>query len=134
MIVVNNPARYVAEPAFCQPADAVLNLVYIDGPKISGIPQVATVDMTDEAKQPIYGVIIAKTSPTDCLVQTEGILITPFALVPNEVYFASLSGTLTNVAPTAPPAGFAIVQPVGLAIDTNQLRLIPTLYRTKKVA
>jgi len=116
----------------CAPADAVGNFVYVTGPSVAGLPQVTTVDPTDDAKMPALGVITNKPTVTTCTVQMTGDLSSP-GLVPNKRYFVGASGTLSPSPPLPALGDYAYVQLVGIAIDVDRLALLPSGLLIKTV-
>jgi len=116
----------------CLPTDVVGNFVYITGPSIAGLPQVTTVDPTDDAKMPALGIIVTKPTGTTCTVQLAGDVTIP-GLIPNKRYFVGSAGTLSPTPPVPTPGNYAYVQLVGIATDTNLLTLLPTGLLIKTV-
>jgi len=114
--------------ANCLAGDVVNALVYVTGPSVGMLMQVATVDITDKDKMPVLGMIIGKASPTVCTVLMWGIVVPGFALTPNKVYFAGPTGQATTVVPVARPT---FVQPIAQALDSARLFLKPSLNYTK---
>jgi hypothetical protein len=108
--------------ANCLAADDVEHCVYITGAEVISIPQVATVDITKLAKMPAVGMIVEKSSPTDCIVQVLGetSLITT---TPGLRHFIGFDGKPTATVPVAAPGGTAILQVIGMAIGSSRLLL-----------
>jgi hypothetical protein len=109
--------------AYCFSTDAVGDLVYIMGPKLGVYYQVAKVDIDDPAKMPAVGVIIAKVSPTECVVQTDGIVRGFYSgLVTGRPAFAGIDAraTTTFVRPTS---GYRLLQIVGVSLSSMDLLL-----------
>lgn len=131
-ILVAAIAEYVASgnatstmQAACDAADAIGNAVYLTGPAA-----VTTVDITNQAKMPVVGIISSKTSPTSCVVTLFGLMTPGVPLTPQRVYFASLTGGLIDTVPLPRPI---FLQAVGHAIDTTQLLVKPSLNYTRLV-
>lgn len=111
----------VDEDANCLAGDIVGALVYVTGPAVSGRMQVATADPDNLSKMPAIGMLITKTSPTDCKVRLFG-LTTVGGLTPNERYFVGPGGTYVT------PAGLSATRPmysqsIGQAADATRLML-----------
>lgn len=117
-------------PATCLNTDSVGDLVYISGDSIGGIIQVAKVDITDYSKMPGVGVILSKSSATQCMILRYGILSVT-GLVPGKTYFVSSAGHPTDIRPVAPLGGSLFVQTIGVAMDSVRLLFNPSFNLTK---
>lgn len=111
----------IDEDANCLAGDLVEGLVYVTGPAISGRIQVATADPNDLSKMPAIGMILSKTSPTECKVRMLGLTVVG-GLTPNERYFVGPGGTFVTAA------GLSVVRPmysqsIGQAADATRLML-----------
>lgn len=113
-------------PANCQSADDVGDCVYVSGDVIAGTIQVAKVDIADTTKMPSIGIITSKSGSTSCIVAFFGSVdLSP--AVPGKIYFVG-----ADAKPTATrPAGPALIQVVGVALDTARLLLNPSPNMTK---
>lgn len=111
--------------ADCPVPVAVDDLVYVTGPSVLGVVQVGIVDITDRAKMPAIGIVIEKMTSTSCRVLTQGEVSSTITLIPGKRYFASDTGSITEIRPIPAVGGIAFVQPVGYAIDTNRLLFDP---------
>lgn len=113
--------------ANCLSGDAVDDLVFISGPPIAGALQVEKIDIDDGAKMPGVGVIIAKSSPTDCIVRMSGEHdISTNTLTPGNIVYASESGTLTTTPPPRPSlSNSRYIQRIGIALTTTKLVVLP---------
>jgi hypothetical protein len=110
--------------ANCQSSDAAGDLVYVTGSKVSGRVQIAKVDIDDPAKMPAYGIIVSKSSPTDCLVQVVGDYSVA-GLTPNALYFVGTDGRILEGPPPRPTSGYRRIQNIGQADDDGNLRFQP---------
>lgn len=119
--------------ANCQPSDSIGKCVYVTGPEVSGKYQVETVDPQDNSKIPSIGVIVAKSSGTDCTVRLFGKMSgTVSGLTPGKALFVGIGGSLSHSIPS-PGATFAYVQPMGVAVDSDEVLLQPSLSIIKRV-
>lgn len=112
--------------ANCLATDSLMDMVRITGPSVGGVFQVTKVDVTSKTKMPAVGIIVQKPTPTTCLVQVRGEVITPFALAPGGRYFVG-ANSQPSLPPVPAPAvdGISLVQWIGVAIDSNRLLLEP---------
>ena len=121
-------------PAKCLSTDAVGKCVYISGPDVAGTYQVSTADPLDgSSKMPAFGIIISKSSATECLVQVTGELkglIT--SLVPGRVVFVAADGSITQTIPTAPLSQLAYIQSMGVALTSDVLLVMPDFSIIKR--
>ena len=116
----------VTVAANCLVADAVSNCVKVTGAAVAGLYQVTTLDVTDPAPTPAVGIIISKSTPTECIVQLFGRMQGVYAgLTAGRTYFVNTAGTLDLVPPTPPLAGIAYVQVMGIAISDDEVMLKP---------
>ena len=118
--------------ATCPSGLVVKDFVYITGPAISGIYQVARADVTDYNKLPAVGVVIEKPTPTTCKIQWQGEVTVFTGLTPHKVYFLATTGQITDVPPS--PVTNLYVQTVGTALDVGVLLISPQLVLTKRIA
>jgi len=113
--------------ANCLAGDAVEDLVYVTGPPILGLAQVAKVDIDDGAKMPAAGVIVSKSAPTVCVVRAQGeYSIAGATLAAGDPVFASPTGTLDTTPPSRPGAGSRFIQRLGIALTDSKLALFPS--------
>lgn len=118
--------------AICKNTDEVQDCVRIDSAKVGNLYEVEAVDI-DVDNDPAVGIIIAKSSPTLCTVQLFGIVTGVYtALTPGRTY---LVGTDSKLATTLarPASGFRWVQQMGVALDTDELLLKPSGFRSKLI-
>jgi hypothetical protein len=118
--------------ATCSAGNAVGDCVYFSGPEVGGVAQVGKADPSDIAKMPAVGVILSKTSATDCTVQRLGRLDLTGSAVSftfGQRLFVGLSGQIdpTVPAPGASPSGHVFVQPVGVATAAQIAELNPSM-------
>lgn len=112
--------------ATCDIADSVGNVVYISNNiTISdNTYTVAKVDISNYNKVPGIGIIVAKSSATKCIVQTEGEAVGIYTgLTAGRVYFIGVDSNPTLVPPAPPISGFIYLQAIGTALDSNVLEL-----------
>lgn len=108
--------------ANCLITDEVGDFVHITGDIVADRIQVEKVDVTDRTTMPAIGVIIEKTSDTECVVQTDGDYITT-GLTAGTLYYIGNDSKLSADRPTAAIGGIALVQIVGEALDATKLYL-----------
>lgn len=114
---------FVEFEANCPSSAAVDDFVYITGPSIGGILQVDTVDVTNLATMPAFGIVIDKTTPILCTVRVSGEVVPANVLVPGKRYFIDVDGKPSDTIPTPDPGGKAAIQVAAYALDTNRLLL-----------
>lgn len=121
--------------ANCLLSDAVGNCVYITSDRSGGLYQVTTVDIEILVPNPAVGIIIEKTTDTDCVVQLHGILDGLFSgMTPNKVQWVDFSGSLTESLPSANLSpGYVWTQSMGQAIADDVLMLNPNHLPTKRL-
>lgn len=109
--------------AICQMTDDVGDFVYFTGPKVGSDYQVTKVDTQLFGKMPAVGVIIAKPAPNRAVVQFSGEVSVYSGLTPGRIYWVSATGQAT-VTPPSPVIGQKrYTQSVGVASDTNKIKL-----------
>lgn len=124
------PQRFRAN---CLAGDVLGNAVYVTGPAVGDVYQVATADPRDAAKMPALGVIVEKTSPTECFVQSLGELKGSYTgLSPGRLVMVEIGGTLGQTFPTALPGGTARVQYLGTALSHDAVFLCPNFLLSVK--
>jgi hypothetical protein len=110
--------------AFCLATDAVGDTVYIADAKVGDFYQVAKADIDDLAKMPGFGIIIHKSTSTQCIVQTSGIVRNVYTgLTPGKPLFIGTDGRLTETVTTHNPTGPRVLQVMGLALGASDLLL-----------
>jgi len=116
--------------ANCLSTDAVGHCVYITGDLVLGVIQVAKADITDKTKMPAVGVIVSKSAATDCIVVYLGAVdlagVVP-ALSPGKMYFVGPDSKPNVVRPVGP----ALLQIVGVALDSSRVLFNPSPNMTK---
>lgn len=93
---------------------------------LSGVPQVAKVDITVRGQYPALGVIVEKSSSTKCLVVASGEIITS-GLTPGATYWVGLDSRLSATPPVPTIGGIAACQVVGHALTPTQIVIAPNL-------
>jgi len=120
--------------AECTAAESVGDFVCIVDDPPNGVDLVGKADPGDFNKMPAVGVIISKSSPTDCRVQWMGETPNIFSgLSSGEVYYLGSDAKIAEVPPI-PAVTKMFVQPVAIATaptrayikaETNLARRIP---------
>jgi hypothetical protein len=84
-------------------------------------------DVTNYARMPAAGILVAKFSDVRALMQVSGPLEGLFSdLHPGRLYFVGADGRPTATPPTATPGQRCFIQPVGTALDINVLLFEPS--------
>jgi hypothetical protein len=117
--------------ANCLGTDAVGDWVHVTAEPAGGLYQVEKVDVTDLATMPSIGVIISKSSVTDCVVQTAGI-VTTSGLSAGVPYVIGLDSQSSSSPPTPAPSEKTITQGVGTALSSTELLIAFDLIRIKR--
>lgn len=122
--------------ANCDASDEIGHLVRVSGTSVLGVPQVTRADPADANKTPTIGVITAKSSPTDCTVQRLGevdLTGSAVSFVAGKRVWLGYSGLPTTTMPLAAvsPSGYVLLQPLGVATDTQvfELQISQSLVR-----
>ena len=114
--------------ANCLVTDVVNDWVYVTGPAVAGLAQVAKVDVASSAKMPAIGIIISKSVPITCSVMLWGIVVPGLALTPQKVYFLD---TTSQITPSVPATRPIFLQSVGQALDDTRFLVKPSITYTK---
>lgn len=111
--------------ALCLATDAVGDVVYISGSKIGDYYQVTKVNIDALTTMPGLGVIIGKNAPTQCQVQTAGIVSGVYTgLTPNKCLFVDDTGRLSEtVTPHKPTPGQRVLLMMGQVLSASDLLL-----------
>lgn len=123
-----------AFPANCLGTDRVGDCVYPSGAPVGGVVQVTRCDPYDYATLPAIGIIVSKSTSTNCVVQYGGILPGVYGGLerPLPVFLAS-DGGLTHAVPT-PDIGRPVwLQHMGSAVGESVIALNPSPLLTKLV-
>lgn len=115
--------------AGCDASLVVGEWVYISGPSVAGVYQVARVDISDYAKLPAVGVVAQKPTSTTCFVQWGGEIRGLGTLDPRRIYFLQPDAMIGLNAPTT--AG-QFIQRVGVALDASVLLINPNLHLVRR--
>ncbi len=111
-------------PANCLATDTIGSCVYVTGPKIGQRYQVATADPSTTLKMPAIGVIVSKTSATECTVQLFGEVTGIYSgFVPGVTLYVGVAGQ-----PSHTPG--PISQVLGAAISTAVALLFPEFSKS----
>jgi hypothetical protein len=103
-------------PYTCIAGDAVLDVVYI-----SAADTIALADADNASKIPAVGFIVSKDSDTAANVRFAGIVTGFVGLTAGAIYYLSATaGDITATPPASPHA-----TPVGLAVSTTDLLVLP---------
>lgn len=114
-------------PAECLATDAVGDCVYARQSAVGGVYQVTKVDPHDEATMPAVGIILSKTSDTDCVVQVAGLVEGVYGGMDiRKALYVDEDGGLTQVLPALVPGDRMFVQGMGMAVDEDALVLSPS--------
>ena len=118
----------------CTAAESVGDFVCIVDDPPNGVDYVGKADPADFDKMPAVGVIISKSTPTDCIVQWMGETPNIFGgLSSGEIYYLGSDAKIAEVPPV-PVATKMFVQPDAVATaptradikaETNLARRIP---------
>lgn len=103
-----------------EPGLSVLDLVCVSS-TATNIIKVDKASADNEFKMPIIGMLISKESEIEGTVASNAVIEIP-GLIPGSIYFAGLSGTITNTPP-APVTGSVFIQQIGIALTQNLLLL-----------
>lgn len=107
-----SPVIDCAFAATCLATDVVGDLVRISGPG----KHVTKVNPLFAEQMPAIGIIVSKSSSTECMVQVSDLVANVVSgLTPGQVYYVGADGRLSSTPLVAP----YISQPCGIAIDTN---------------
>lgn len=112
--------------ADCDPSDAVGAAVYISGPVVGLKYQVRSTNIDNPSMVPAIGLLIRKTSPTECIVQTSGVLHDIYTgLTPRKhVMLGEGAGApLTQTVPPRPTSGRRYFQFMGVALSDNIINI-----------
>lgn len=109
--------------ADCLATDLPYAAVSMTGPSVGGVAQVTTIDISLDGCPSPVGLIQQKLSTTRCIVQTQGTLYCVSGLIPSATYFVGFDGQPALTPLPASPTGLAYIQSVGIALDTNALRI-----------
>ena len=119
-------ARRITRPvstfaAYCFSTDAVGDLVFIMGAKVGSRYQVTKIDVDDASKIPAVGILISKSSPTECEVQTGGVLKGVYSgLTPGKALFAGTDARPSHTY-TRPTTGKRWVQMIATALSAADI-------------
>jgi hypothetical protein len=123
--------------ADCLVTDAVGDMVRISGVAVAGVPQVTKCDPADNTKVPAVGIITAKAGGTSCTVQrvaSVDLSATAITLIPGARVWVGYTGQPTTTIPaaSASPSGYVMLQPLGVATDTQtfELQISQSLLRS----
>jgi len=113
----------LTQDANCTASDNAGDLIYITGPDIGGKPQVARADATANSKMPVVGMIVSKSSATECVIRSLGETSLLSGLTPGKYYFVTATGGVALTPPAGPGTRYA--QTVGVALSTNKFWVQP---------
>lgn len=122
----NFPYEFSAD---CPDTVVLDDLVYVTGPSAGGVIQVDTVDITDKSTMPAIGIVAEKITTTRIRVITLGEVAPSMALTPGQSYFVGGSGkpVVSGGMPVPSVGGRVCWQPIGYALDTHVLVMMPNL-------
>jgi hypothetical protein len=120
--------------ANCLATDGVGDCVYVTGDDVGGIYQVARADPSDQLKMPAIGIITFKKSATECRVQFIGEVHSIYVgLAPRSTLFVGSDGRLSHTPPVPAVGGYAFIQPMGSAVGSGVVVMLPSFALTKRV-
>jgi len=112
--------------AICGSSDIVGDLLHINGDIAGADYQTEKADPINN-KMPAIAVIIYKITTTKCVIQFEGNVNGVYTgLTAGKTYYVDSTGRPALTPPSAPMSGKAYVQPIGVAVDANVLKLGPS--------
>jgi hypothetical protein len=120
-------------PAICTALESVEDVVYISGNPVSGVIQVRTVDPTLRSKMPGIGIIISKSSDTDCRIKLFGVIENFYTgLTANGPLYVGIDGRLTHTPPT-PTVGSSVYKQIfGEAFGADMIMVSPQLLMIRE--
>lgn len=120
--------------AECTTLESVGDFVCIVDDPPNGYDLVAKANPADFTRMPAVGVIISKSSPTQCLVQWLGETPNIFSgLSSGEVYFVGTDGKIAEVPPV-PTTVPLFTQFMGIATSPTRLYLRPNDHMVRRIA
>jgi hypothetical protein len=112
--------------AICLAGDSIGDLVYVTGNIVTGDYQVSKADPNNN-KMPAIAVIIYKITATKAVIQFEGSVKNVYTgLTPGKTYFVDSNSQPTLIPPSPALLGKTYIQPIGVAVDSNVLKLNPS--------
>lgn len=119
--------------AECTSSEAVGDFVCIADDPPNGLDVVAKANPADFTKMPAVGVIVSKSSPTQCTVQWLGETPNIFTgLSSGEVYFVGVDARIAEVPPV-PTTVPLFAQWMGVATAPTRLYLRPNDHMVRRV-
>lgn len=119
--------------AECTAAEGVGDFVCIVADPPNGVDYVGKADPADFTKMPAVGVIISKSSPTECLVQWFGETPNIFTgLASGEGYFVGVDSKVAGDPPT-PTTVPLFTQWVGVATAPTRLYIRPNDHMVRRI-
>jgi len=110
--------------ALCLATDAEGDVVRIRGNVVGDRYQVTKVNIDSIPTLPGIGIIIQKTTSTECVVQTYGIVRDVYTgLTFHKRLFVGTTGRLIEGPPPRPTGGFRGVQAMGVVLSATELLL-----------
>jgi hypothetical protein len=106
--------------ANCLATDQPGDCVYITGPVIGGLRQVTKIDPLSAPVQIFVGVLLAKSSATECTIQRTGEYAVPYSVGLAGIFFVGVNGRFT---PT--PIVSGALQAVATGVNTDVVLLQP---------
>lgn len=118
---IESPFTFLAD---CSAAEAVGDCVYVSADAVLSVVQVRKAVPSDGTKMPAIGIILDKPTATTATVVYLGAFpvgLLP-AFLPGKRYFVGSASQPTSAPPSAP----AIIQVVGVALDSARLLFNPS--------
>lgn len=123
MIVTRPRVEGAMATAACTASESVGDLVYISGVKVGADYTVRKADITDFSKMPAVAVITYKISATRAVIQFRGEITLFSGLTPGRVYWVSDTGVPVVNPPTVTSGQRKYWQAIGVATDSDRIRL-----------
>lgn len=119
--------------ALCLNSDIVGNLVFISADLSGSKYVVETADPTDFSKMPAIGMIISKSSSTDCVVQFRGRITGLYSgMTPGSMQFVGDTGRLVATPPVPSVSQRKFMQVMGVALGASIVGLEPDLTLARR--
>jgi hypothetical protein len=110
--------------AICTAAETVGDMVYTSGPRIGAKYQVRKISVSTIGKRIIFGMIISKSSDTECVVQWSGVVSGLYTgLVTGLQLYVDLSSRLSTTPPELPTSGTRLFQVAAVSVSDDIVML-----------
>lgn len=127
----NTSARSIVV-ANCDPGDIVGDAVFVSANKVGGLYTVTKVNIDATIGTPnqavSIGIIISKSDPSICKVQTRGIVAGLYSgLTPGARLFVDATSQLSAGPPARPSTGKRVVQELAYALASDTILINPSI-------